>query len=129
MSPLAKTLTQTDEELRKMLHIIEAVRNEVRGVILHPGFKDAMQLDVPIMFVLPLMPSDINTEDVPRIHDLLSQVMNGFASRTEAGIASKEKCSGLGIDGSYLNICLTCLAILPDMLVYGSRFCSASSPS
>ena len=97
MSPLAKTLTQTDEELRKMLHIIEAVRNKVRGTILHPGFRDAMQLDVQIMFVLPIMPSDINIEDVPRIHDLLSQVMNGFASRTEAGIASKEKCSGLGL--------------------------------
>jgi len=97
MSPLAKTLTQTDEELRKMLHIIEAVRNKVRGTILHPGFRDAMQLDAQIMFVLPIMPSDINIEDVPRIHDLLSQVMNGFALRTEARTAGKEKCSGLGL--------------------------------
>jgi hypothetical protein len=95
MRPLVKTLTQTDEELRKMLNSIEAFRNEVRGAILHPGSKDAIQLDVPIMFVLPLMPSDINTEDVPRIHNLLSQVMNGFASITEVRITSKEKCSGL----------------------------------
>ena len=96
MSPLAKTLTQTDEELRKMLHSIEAIRTEVRGVILHPSSKDAIQLDVPIMFVLPLMPSDINTGDVPRIHNLLCQIINGLASRTKAGIASREKCSGLG---------------------------------
>jgi hypothetical protein len=96
MSPLAKTLPQTDEELRKMLHSIDIVRNEVQGAILNPSSNNAMQLDVPIMFVLPLMPSDINTEDVPRIHNLLSEVIKYFASKNDAYTADGDNLSGSG---------------------------------
>ena len=77
-----------------------------------------MQLDVPIMFVLPLMPSDINTEDVPRIHNLLGQVMNCFASRTVAGIAAKKSAPAIDMNrrlfrmfplALFAQFCLICL--------------------
>jgi hypothetical protein len=81
MDSQANMLTPSEEELKKILCNIEVVRNEIRGVNAHPCLKTTMKLDVPVMFVLPLMPSDLKTEDVPRIHYLLSQVMNCFASR------------------------------------------------
>jgi hypothetical protein len=83
MNSLAKTLTQSENELKKILCSIEVVRNEIREAIKHPSSRTVMQLEAPVMFALPLMPSDLNAEEVPRIYNLLSQVMNCFAARID----------------------------------------------
>jgi hypothetical protein len=92
----AANLSTHSEELKKILSSIEAVRGEVQRAIVHPASNSAMQLDVPVMSVLPLMPSDLKEEDVSRIYNLLNQVMDYFAARMNAGIASKELHAGPG---------------------------------
>lgn len=38
-----------------------------------------LQTDIAVMFALPLTPSDLQSEDVPRVHYILGQVMDYFA--------------------------------------------------
>jgi len=46
-----------------------------------------MQLDVAVMFALPLMLRDLKNDEVPKIRDLLNRVMEDFAERKEQGFA------------------------------------------
>ena len=46
-----------------------------------------MQLDVAMMFALPLMRSDLKNDDMPQIRDLFNEVMEDFAERKEQGFA------------------------------------------
>ena len=45
------------------------------------------ELDATVMFALPLMIRDLKNDDVPKIHDLLNQVMEDFAERKEQEFA------------------------------------------
>jgi hypothetical protein len=62
---------------------LEAVRSAIRWARKHPGPMAEMQLNVAVMFALPLMPSDLRSEDVPRVHELLTQVMDYLAAASE----------------------------------------------
>jgi predicted nucleic acid binding AN1-type Zn finger protein len=46
-----------------------------------------MQLNVAVMFALPLMIRDLKNDDVTKIHDLLNQVMENFTERKEQGFS------------------------------------------
>ena len=83
MKSIDKTLAQSEKELKAMRCSIAAVRNEVMRAGDHRSPMTAIKLDVAVMFALPLMQSDLREDEVPGIHDLLAQVMDGFAARTE----------------------------------------------
>lgn len=76
-----KTLAQREDELVLALRSLEAVRSAIRWVRKHPGPMAEMQLCIAVMFALPLMPSDLRAGEVPRVHDLLTQVMDYLAAR------------------------------------------------
>ena len=78
-----KTIAQGEKELKAMRCSIAAVRNEVMRAGDHRSPMTAIKLDVAVMFALPLMQSDLREDEVPGIHDLLAQVMDGFAARAE----------------------------------------------
>jgi hypothetical protein len=93
MNPLTKSLAQSENELKKILCSIEVVRREIRGAIKHPSSMKIMQFDAPVMFALPLLPTDLNTEEVPRIYNLLRQVMNCFAARIDMRNWPQSRCT------------------------------------
>jgi hypothetical protein len=83
MKCIDKTLERGEKELKAMRCSIAAVRNEVMRAGDRRSPMTATKLDVAVMFALPLMQSDLREDEVPGIHDLLAQVMDGFAARTE----------------------------------------------
>ena len=83
MTCIDKTLERGEKELKAMRSSIAAVRNEVMRAGDHRSPMTATNLDVAVMFALPLMQSDLREDEVPGIHDLLARVMDGFASRME----------------------------------------------
>ena len=74
---------QGEEEMKTMRSSIAAVRKNAQLVLHNCNPINLMQLDVMVMFALPLMPHDLKKDDVPKIRDLLNQVMEDFASRKE----------------------------------------------
>jgi hypothetical protein len=49
------------------------------------------QFNIEVITNLPLMPSDLRPEDIPRIYDLLGQVKDHFGSLQSARSASSLK--------------------------------------
>ncbi len=82
-----KRLVQGEEEIKTMRSSIAAVRKNAQMVLHNCSPINLMQLDVTVMFALPLMPHDLKNDDVPKIRDLLNQVMEDFAARKEQGFA------------------------------------------
>lgn len=78
---------QGEEEIKTMLSSIAAVRKNAQTALHNCNPINLMQLDVTVMFALPLMPHDLKNDDVPKIRDLLNQVMEDFATRKEQGFA------------------------------------------
>jgi hypothetical protein len=77
------TIEQRDEELRMLLQRIEAVRSAAVWAKEHSSSAIRQQLDVAIMFSLPLMSSDLRPEYIPRVHNLLALVMDYYAAIIE----------------------------------------------
>jgi hypothetical protein len=82
-----KTSEEGDEEIKTMERCIAAVRKNARTALHNCNPINPMQLDVAVMFALPLMIRDLRNDDVPKIHDLLNQVMETFRERTKQGLA------------------------------------------
>jgi hypothetical protein len=82
-----KTIEEGEEEIKTMLGCIAAVRRNAKMALYNCNPINLMQLDVAVMFALPLVLRDLKNDDVPKIRDLLSQVMEGFAVRKEQGFA------------------------------------------
>jgi hypothetical protein len=78
-----KTLVQREDELNSTLRSLEAVRSAIKLTNKHPSLVGELQLYLEVMFALPLMPSDLRSEDGPRVHDLLSQMMDYLATKME----------------------------------------------
>jgi len=82
-----KTLEQGEEEIKTMRSSIAAVRKSAKVALHNCNPINLMQLDDTVMFALPLMPRDLKIDDVPKIRDLLNQVMEDFAARKNQGLA------------------------------------------
>jgi len=82
-----KTLSQGEEEIKTMLSSIAAVREKAQMIQHNFSPLNSMQLDATVMFALPLMPDDLENDDVPKIRELLNQVIEGFTSKKEQGFA------------------------------------------
>jgi hypothetical protein len=80
-------LVHGEEEIKTMRSSIAAVREKAQMVLHNCSPSNSMQLDVTVMFALPLMPHDLKKDDMPKIFDLLNQVMVDFSSRKEQGFA------------------------------------------
>ena len=72
-------------EMKTMQSSIAAIRKNALNAIHKSNPTDLMQLDVSVMFALPLMSSDLKTDDVPMIRDLLNEIMASFAERRPQG--------------------------------------------
>ncbi|MDD1751240.1 MAG: hypothetical protein LUO89_15360 [Methanothrix sp.] len=80
-----KLLVQGEEEIKTMRNSIAAVRKNAQMALHNCNPINLMQLDVTVMFALPLMPLDLKNDDVPKIYDLLNQIMENFATKREHG--------------------------------------------
>lgn len=88
MNSQDKTLQDSEEELKTTRCSIEAVRSGTHYAGDHSSPADALKQDVAVMLALPLAPCDLKAEDVSRIQDLLSRVMNHFATGIEGGFGA-----------------------------------------
>jgi hypothetical protein len=82
-----KMLVHGEEEIKTMRSSIAAVREKAQMMLHNCSPSNSMQLDVTVMFALPLMPHDLKKDDMPKIFDLLNQVMVDFSARKEQGFA------------------------------------------
>jgi hypothetical protein len=82
-----KTSEEGEEEIKTMERCIAAVRKDAQKALNNCNPINLMQLNVAVMFALPLMIRDLKNNDVPKIHDLLNQVMENFTERKEQGFA------------------------------------------
>jgi hypothetical protein len=87
MNCSGKTSEEGEEEIKTMGHCIAAIRKNAQTTLHNCNPIHLIQLDVAVMFALPLMIRDLKKDDVPKIHDLLNQVMENFAERKEQGFA------------------------------------------
>jgi hypothetical protein len=71
-----KCLEDRAEEMSYIMRSIEAIRSTVQWCKKHPGSETAKRLDVAVLFALPLMPSDLCSSEVRRVHALLGQMVD-----------------------------------------------------
>lgn len=68
------------EDISAMLSSISAVRKSAQMVLNKCNSNDSMQLDIAVMFALPLMSRDLKSGDVPEIRTLLNQAIESFSN-------------------------------------------------
>lgn len=68
------------EDISAMLSSISAVRKSAQMVLHKCNSTDPVQLDVAVMFALPLMSRDLKNDAVPEIRKLLNEAMESFAN-------------------------------------------------
>jgi hypothetical protein len=88
MNSKDKTLQDSEEELKTTLCSIETVRRGMHCAGDHFDSMSALKQDLAVMFALPLKPCDLKTDEVSRIQDLLSRVMDHFAAGIEGGFGA-----------------------------------------
>jgi hypothetical protein len=71
------------EDISAMLSSISAVKKSAQMVLHKCNSTDSMQLDIAVMFALPLMSRDLKNDDVPEIRELLNQAMESFANNKQ----------------------------------------------
>jgi hypothetical protein len=72
-------------DIKTMLRSIVDIRESALMTLRNCNPISLMQLDVTIMFALPLIPHDLQNDEIPVIRDLLNLVLEDFAERKETG--------------------------------------------
>ncbi len=82
------TLSERERELSAILQGIKAVKGAARWSQANYNYNPMIgrQLDVAVMFALPLASSDLKTESVSKVRDLLCQVMDHYAAAIGGGV-------------------------------------------
>lgn len=75
-----KPFAQRKKELKMLLQSIGAVKSAAIWAQEHPSPMIGQQLDVAVMFALPLTSSDLRPEDVSRVRGLLCRVMDYYTA-------------------------------------------------
>jgi hypothetical protein len=70
-----KTQQQRQEELQSMRKSIEDVRQAIKLTEQHASPIALKRLSSTVMFALPLLPSDIQKEEIPKIQDMFRQII------------------------------------------------------
>jgi hypothetical protein len=71
-----KTIEQREDELEVILQSIRAVKGAIECEKRHPYKSRRKRLNISVLFVLPMMPSDLAPDDASRIFELLSQAID-----------------------------------------------------
>lgn len=82
-----KMLVHGEEEIKTMQDSIAAVRKNAQMALHNCSPISMRQLDATVMFALPLVPRDLKNDDVPKIQDMLKNIMEDFGMRRERGFA------------------------------------------
>lgn len=77
-----RSLKERAEEMSQIMQSIESIRNTIQWCKSHQGPDSVRRLDIAVLSALPLMPSDLCSSEVGRIHDLLSQIVD-YLSKTD----------------------------------------------
>jgi hypothetical protein len=75
-----KTVMHREKELKMLLQSIRAVKSAATWAREHYSPMIGQQLDVAVMFALPLTSSDLMPEEVSRVRGLLCRVMDHYAA-------------------------------------------------
>lgn len=79
-----KNIVQVEEELRSVLLSINNLENELAKARRQWGQPKArLKLDIAVMVALPLMPTDLKSDEVGKIQDLLCRTMNYLIAKMD----------------------------------------------
>ena len=78
-----KSIGQVEEEMRAILVSIEALQNELARAKSQWGPKARLGLDTAVLVALPLMPTDLKSDEVSKIQDLLRRTMNCLTAKVD----------------------------------------------
>ena len=88
------SLEQRELELKKVMGSINSIRTVANWIERCASPINPMQLNFKVLSALPLAPSDLRSEDAPKIYDLLSGIMEHCTSVMGEGICHRpESCS------------------------------------
>lgn len=76
------SLEKRAEDMGYIMRSIDAIRSTIKWSKKHPGRNTAKMLDIAVLFAIPLMPSDLNSAGVRRVHDIIGQ-MADYLSKTD----------------------------------------------
>ncbi|MFZ3147982.1 MAG: hypothetical protein WA137_02980 [Methanothrix sp.] len=82
-----KTFEEGQEDIKTMCSCIAVVRKNAQTAPHNCNPINLMKLDVAVMNALPLKLRDLKNDGVPKIRDLLNQVMEDFAEKKENDFA------------------------------------------
>lgn len=88
-----RSLIQREEELRKVMASICSIKNVAKWIERCKDPMNGSQLNFRVLSDLPIAPSDFRSEDVPKIYDLLSQIMDYCISITESDLCLSPEAS------------------------------------
>jgi len=87
------TLIHREIEHRKMMGSINSIKDVIGWMERYAIPINSLQLNFKVLSNLPMVPSDLMSEDAPRIYDLISQIMNYCATLTEEVISHRQSAS------------------------------------
>lgn len=77
-----RSIIQVEQELRTVLLSIYSLENELARARSQWGPKARLRLDATVLVSLPLLPTDIKSNDIAGIHDLLARTMEYLSAKT-----------------------------------------------
>lgn len=88
------SLEQRELELKKVMGSINSIRTVANWIERCASPMNPSQIDFKVLSALPLAPSDLRSEDAPKIYDLLSGILEYCTSLMGDGVCHRpEACS------------------------------------
>ena len=81
-----QTLKQREEELKRVVGSLNSIRSVAKWMEICKGMINASQIDFKVLSDLPISPTDLRSEDVPKIYDMLKQVREYCISITDSNL-------------------------------------------
>jgi hypothetical protein len=81
-----QTLKQREEELKMVVGSLNSIKSVAKWMEICKGMINASQINFKVLSDLPISPTDLRSEDVPRIYDMLKQVRECCISITDGNL-------------------------------------------
>jgi hypothetical protein len=81
-----QTLKQREEELKRVVGSLNSIKSVAKWMEICKGMINASQINFKVLSDLPISPTDLRSEDVPRIYDMLKQVRECCISITDGNL-------------------------------------------
>ena len=78
-----RSIAQVEEELQTISISIKALQHELAKAKSQWGPKARLRLDTAVLLALPMMPTDLKSDEVGTIEDLLRRTMSGLTAKTD----------------------------------------------